>query len=156
MKLECTKCKKLKPEDRFYRCNGRNTGRQIWCKNCGLDQSRKYRKTKKFKQYRREYHQRGYVKARIRAYTAKPEVRQKRGKQCRESYLRNKGRYKARYLSAHKRLHLAVKRGLLTPKPCQICGKHPAEGHHPNYKKPLEVIWLCRSHHQKLHRLYAR
>jgi hypothetical protein len=25
------------------------------------------------------------------------------------------------------------------------------EGHHPDYSKPLEIIWLCQSHHQRTH-----
>ncbi len=41
--------------------------------------------------------------------------------------------------------------GRLLKLPCQKCGK-PAEAHHPNYRKPLEVIWLCSIHHQEIHR----
>jgi hypothetical protein len=32
-----------------------------------------------------------------------------------------------------------------------FCGKK-GEAHHPDYSKPLEVIWLCRPHHSELHR----
>jgi len=34
---------------------------------------------------------------------------------------------------------------------CQICGKEGTEPHHPDYNKPLEVVWLCRSCHKYLH-----
>lgn len=50
------------------------------------------------------------------------------------------------YANSYKR------RGLLTPKPCQKCGRGRAEMHHPNYAKPLHVRWLCRKCHLKLHR----
>ena len=33
--------------------------------------------------------------------------------------------------------------------PCQICGRK-AEAHHYDYNKPLDVLWLCRSHHRRL------
>ena len=43
--------------------------------------------------------------------------------------------------------------------PCQhvsddgvVCGVEPAEKHHPDYDKPLEVVWLCRTHHGVVHR----
>lgn len=38
----------------------------------------------------------------------------------------------------------------LEDKPCIICGKN-GEGHHEDYSKPLDVIWLCHKHHQLHH-----
>jgi len=46
----------------------------------------------------------------------------------------------------------AVKYGRVIRQPCVICGKK-ADGHHPDYAKPLEVIWLCRKHHVEAHKL---
>lgn len=44
------------------------------------------------------------------------------------------------------------KNGKLTPKPCEVCGTaENIEKHHPDYSKPLEVVWLCRKHHLELH-----
>jgi hypothetical protein len=40
----------------------------------------------------------------------------------------------------------AVKNGKLLKTPC-FCGEIKVEGHHKDYNKPLEVIWLCRKHH---------
>jgi len=31
-----------------------------------------------------------------------------------------------------------------------FCGK-PGQAHHEDYKKPLEVTWLCPRHHKLLH-----
>jgi len=36
-------------------------------------------------------------------------------------------------------------------KPCEVCGKEPAQRHHPDYSKPSEVIFLCAFHHKKEH-----
>jgi len=43
------------------------------------------------------------------------------------------------------------RRGLLIPKPCEICGAKETEKHHPDYSKPLSVIWYCRPCHLKKH-----
>ena len=40
----------------------------------------------------------------------------------------------------------------ITRQSCEICGVCPAEGHHPDYTKPLDVEWLCTEHHNELHR----
>jgi hypothetical protein len=38
-------------------------------------------------------------------------------------------------------------RGKIARWPCQVCGTEPAEMHHDDYDKPLEIRWLCRHHH---------
>lgn len=57
----------------------------------------------------------------------------------------------ASYL-AHLTVQNAVRLGVLTPEPCEVCGAEKAEAHHPDYTKPLEVVWLCRKHHAALHK----
>lgn len=52
----------------------------------------------------------------------------------------------------------AVKRGdLVKPKECSWCGAtdQPIEGHHPDYDRPLMVVWICRRCHKAHHREYA-
>ncbi len=40
----------------------------------------------------------------------------------------------------------------LAPEPCEVCGATgDVEAHHDDYAKPLEVRWLCPSHHKLLH-----
>jgi hypothetical protein len=48
---------------------------------------------------------------------------------------------------------VALRRGKLVRQPCGACGEPKAEMHHPDYSKPLEIVWLCRSDHLLLHRL---
>ena len=45
----------------------------------------------------------------------------------------------------------AVGLGNIKRKSCEFCGEKKTDGHHPNYSKPLEVIWLCRTHHADMH-----
>ena len=52
---------------------------------------------------------------------------------------------------AHKIVYVEVRARRLKKKKCK-CGKVKVEAHHEDYSKPLEVIWLCRKHHQEADR----
>jgi ribosomal protein S14 len=54
---------------------------------------------------------------------------------------------KARYI-----WQKALINGAVLKQPCVICGNPDTHGHHPDYGKPLEVIWLCSQHHGEEHR----
>lgn len=58
-------------------------------------------------------------------------------------------------MNARSYLHVYVKRGKVNKTPCEVCGKNEVEGHHQDYNKPLEVRWLCKFHHLRLHGKYA-
>jgi hypothetical protein len=55
----------------------------------------------------------------------------------------------ARYM-----LRSAVREGhIIKPKICSSCGKEKLlHGHHKDYSKPLEVIWVCAMCHAEIHR----
>jgi hypothetical protein len=55
---------------------------------------------------------------------------------------------------ARSKVRTALKNGKLTkPDTCSNCNKETnIEAHHPDYNKPLEVIWLCRKCHKAEHR----
>lgn len=73
---------------------------------------------------------------------------------CHAEYIR---RWRANSATARFRdrvrqaVRIAVNAGILTRLPCQVCGSE-AEAHHPDYSKPLEVMWLCVPHHGAEHR----
>lgn len=51
-------------------------------------------------------------------------------------------------------LSRALKRGeVKKPDRCSAkgCARTKLEGHHPDYRAPLDVLWACRSHHRRLH-----
>lgn len=66
--------------------------------------------------------------------------------------------YRARHKiekNARALVHRAVKLGFLIKGKCRDCvGKslHRVEGHHTDYSKPLDVIWLCSLHHREEHK----
>lgn len=45
----------------------------------------------------------------------------------------------------------AITKGTITQKPCAVCDDPHSEGHHFDYTRPLEVIWLCKPHHGAVH-----
>lgn len=48
-------------------------------------------------------------------------------------------------------LRKAIKSGAVSKYPCSVCGNPKSQAHHEDYDKPLDVIWLCRKHHQEKH-----
>lgn len=54
---------------------------------------------------------------------------------------------------AHVALGNAVRDGRVVKGACEVCGStQRVHGHHDDYDKPLEVRWLCPSHHGELRR----
>lgn len=56
---------------------------------------------------------------------------------------------------AQSALNWAVKIGLVKKLPCFVCGLD-AEAHHPDYDRPLDVVWLCSAHHKQAHALVRK
>jgi hypothetical protein len=46
----------------------------------------------------------------------------------------------------------AIKSGRIIKCPCCVCGSKVSQAHHDDYSKPLEVVWLCTTHHAEIHR----
>jgi hypothetical protein len=55
-----------------------------------------------------------------------------------------------RYL-AHRYVENALRLGVLTRQPCEVCGAEKAEAHHRDYRQPGDVQWVCRACHNRLH-----
>lgn len=54
------------------------------------------------------------------------------------------------------KFYRAISLGLIVrPDKCSWCGttEKPIRGHHPDYSKPFQVIWCCKSCHMKIHAL---
>lgn len=67
-----------------------------------------------------------------------------RGKELRKlQYEKNKVKDNARKI-----LRKAVLGGIMEKGRCAICGSDNTQGHHEDYDKPLDVIWLCDEHHK--------
>jgi hypothetical protein len=54
-------------------------------------------------------------------------------------------------VEAQNLLNTAIMKGIIVKEACSVCGDIKSQAHHPDYSKPLEVIWLCQQHHKDLH-----
>ena len=58
----------------------------------------------------------------------------------------NPKKYKAQTL-----VNNSLRSGKLIRQPCEVCGDTKVHGHHEDYSKPLDVMWLCHRHHMEVH-----
>jgi len=46
------------------------------------------------------------------------------------------------------------RKNMIKKEPCFFCDKEEhVDAHHQDYDKPMEVIWLCKGCHKKLHKI---
>lgn len=123
----CPKCKQCKPASDFYKRLNRLTS---WCKDCYRLRNRTRARRIYNQNWRKSnnYDNRGIGKV-----------------------LRN----------AKQSILYVVRSGLAKKLPCEWvdsnnspCGELKVQGHHCDYTKPLEVIWLCCEHHREWHKKY--
>lgn len=71
-----------------------------------------------------------------------------------EYYHSNKIRFDIK-IKARNKLRYAVRTGkIMKPKICEKCfDKAKLHGHHSDYNKPLEVLWVCNYCHKKIHKI---
>lgn len=93
--------------------------------------------------------------ARSRAWSlAHPEVKRNHYKNNKQKYIDRAKEYDKQHPLEKKvrgKLYRAVKTGKIKKQPCEVCGNPKADAHHDDYNSPLEVRWLCRSHHAEWH-----
>lgn len=127
----CFKCESELPITNFYKHPMMGDGHLGKCKACTRYDVRENRK-KRVEYYNEYDRQRSKKPERIQAITAKRDPVKH---------------------AAGLALRYAVKRGTVKKLPCEVCGEVRSEAHHPDYSKPLDVMWLCRKHHANVHRM---
>ena len=144
---KCTLCRKRKNIiSSFYKC------RNYWhsqCKKCFRERVkiwmlRKFgttnqRKIPKYASQIRERDKQYQKKKRARLQGYKTEEYRKWREKNPEAY------------EAHKKFNSIRKK--IKRLPCYKCGEiYKVHGHHPDYSKPFEVIWVCSIHHKEIHK----
>lgn len=95
----------------------------------------------------REY----WCKKCAKEYDKSRDGRVDRVKQKSDAALRSKKKYPYK-VETRRKTELLISRGVIKKRPCDVCNNEKSETHHPDYKDPENVFFLCRQHHNQLHR----
>lgn len=119
----------------FYRHPYGSAGLQNLCKDCQKHNVRVRRLTNPLIQ------QRGRENAKT------PEARKRLRENADRWRRENPDGYRA-----HNALNNAVRDKKIAKEPCALCGTtEHVHGHHRDYAKPLDVVWLCAKCHGRVH-----
>lgn len=143
----CSTCKREQPDWEFLKRSDRPGAFRAECRTCGA------RRSKQRYAANKESHRKALRRYNRENLTAANE-RKKRWKR------RNPQRYKAFVArqafkeKARQLLGAAVRSGKIKkPEKCEGCpSTDELGGHHNDYRKPLEVVWLCTICHGLRHR----
>lgn len=150
----CSKCKVKKSYDEFYRDSTAKDGYNSICKLCRLKWDRERRKNdprwvakRKLQNHLYHIENREEISKRKKKWVESLE-----GKISHRMSTRKWKRKNNTKVKAHSAIERAVKKGVLVPpKHCEICkSTHRIEAHHPDYRRVLDVIWLCKHCHEKM------
>lgn len=145
----CFKCNVIKPITDFYVHPQMGDGRLNKCKQCSKkDVSRNYYANidhyKEYERGRANAPHRLEIRANYAA-TENGKLALRRGVMA--WVLRNPAKRAAQIAVGN-----AIRDGKIRKQPCEICSNQKAQAHHDDYSKPLEVRWLCTTHHSEWHK----
>lgn len=143
----CFKCLKIKMLTEFYRHSAMSDKHLNKCKECTRSDVNK-RRQENLERIRAYDKLRDSMPHRIAArkeYAKTLEGKIAHARALKAQKLKFSNKYKARNT-----VNNAVRDGRLVQQPCLICGE-TAEAHHPDYSRPLDVVWLCDKHHREAH-----
>ena len=128
---QCFKCCVILPLDQFYPHPRMADGHLNKCKACAKRDATLHREANIEK---------------VRKYDRNRPNKDQRA----QSALAKQKKYRHAH-NAMCAVHRALRQGHISRQPCEQCGSMDVDAHHPDYDKPLEVMWLCRSHHRQWH-----
>lgn len=131
--MYCKACHSEKPETAFYASN------RTRCKEC-IKASVRANRLENIDYYR----------AYDRMRASQPHRKANNFAQSHEWRQQYPNRRRAQGLVQH-----ALRAGRLQKLPCLVCGSEQSVAHHPDYDRPLDVVWLCQPHHKQAHALVA-
>lgn len=141
----CGGCSKTKSNVDFYK--HKRDGFQSRCKDCKREENKLRNRTPQRRAYNKAAHKKWFASNGSKYYK-NPAVRKRRSEAMKR--YRNDPRLRARHM-ARWMVSRAIKSGQIERLPCSGCGAQQSQAHHPDYSKPLFIVWLCRSCHQNVH-----
>lgn len=145
----CIKCSQTKQLSDYYKYNQRYYS--SYCKECqnSYVKNNPHTPTRQRARSNNDISVLSAIRLSDREYQRRRRAQnpQWKARQTLEYYHKNKEKIKA-----HRLIHKQLMTGQMKKLPCQICNASThIQGHHPDYSKPLEVVWLCPSHHKLEH-----
>jgi hypothetical protein len=147
----CFRCLSLLPMSSFYKHAQMGDGHLNKCKECTKSDVNQNR-LERINYYRQYDQMRASAPHRVAArkeYSLTSE-----GKAAhRRAALKWMQKHPDRRKASHA-VNNAIRDRRLQRQLCWVCGEK-AEAHHPDYSRPLDVVWLCRFHHYHAHKIAA-
>jgi len=154
----CTKCEEDKSED----CFGKRPNGSPYriCKECQKEyrRCRYWRKREELLAYNKEYREKNREilahkrteRFKVKKFSGYDQQKLRERRKRSVTKWKEKNKHKIR---AHELVRNAINNGsLVKGTECEKCGKQGRlEGHHEDYSKAYEVVWLCRHCHGKYH-----
>jgi hypothetical protein len=138
-KKRCGRCGVPKFLHEFHRDKTRRDGRHPYCAIC---------QTSKAAKWCRENRERS--NANVKAY------RRRHPERIEEAHRSWRDRNPEKE-NAHRLANEALRKGVIIKPPrCTDCMARRVEMHHPDYREPLRVVWLCGRCHSRRHREEGR
>ena len=160
---KCKRCGKEKQFGDFYKHKQMLDGYLSFCKECTKKRVGKHR-VKNIDSIREYDRCRGKTEKRLKGNRDRARKRIDSGIKRKKYKLDNSKRTeinrryrennKEKY-NCHKKIGAALLSGkIIRPTKCSLCfcESEIIHGHHDDYSKPMEVIWICPRCHGKLHR----
>lgn len=144
MQKPCIKCGEVKPLDAFYKHPMMHDGRLNKCAECVKTDVRANRLA------RLEYY-RAYDRARANEPHRKADRIARAKAQARPRPEADPQKRQARVILGN-----ALRDGKVKKSPeCEVCSiSGDLHGHHEDYSKPLEVLWVCAACHAFIHKYW--
>lgn len=142
----CRTCGAVKPLMEFYQQSNGSLHRD--CKACwkAYVKANRLLRADQYRNYDRERANLPHRVAAREAYAQTPEGKVAHSRAHRRQREIRPAQRKARVIVGN-----ALRDGKLTRQPCEVCGS-AAQAHHDDYSKPLDVRWLCTTHHAEWHK----
>ncbi len=130
----CSKCKETKEVSEFNNLVASKDGKDRICRKCTKEK---------------------YDKNRATHISATITWNRNNKKKCLNNlrnYRKNMSDEQRLRCSVRRKLRYAVEKGKIKRGNCCVCNEPNGIGHHEDYSKPLDVIWVCDKHHKRHHR----
>jgi hypothetical protein len=132
MKL-CSSCKSNKSLDQFWKSKRTKDGLKCYCIECSRAKNKEYLKNGYMAKYMAQY------------YKKNDQARKEKGQRS------NRYNLKTGHSIIYGKVRSQIESGKIAKKSCMICKSIIVHAHHKDYSKPLDLTWLCPSHHKAVH-----